>query len=1741
MKNQPATAAELSLSAAELRETASGLAAVLRATADLADAGRPVGPDLVEALSAYTDAREALRDRLAAAAAGHGWPADGSFTDLDRLLAELAEAEDDARNREARIADLRGRYEKYADLLAQEEDEIVRAHLAQARDRIAEQLTESGGEPVGEPPAAPVWESPAAPSAVPEPVLPHQRTEAGGDTPGQQPEDGAVTVTELPDSPGAASSCAPSPAVQDDGAQDDGAEARDPDAPARNTGADADAATDHDLTTSDAPEAAPEPAPTPEAVPEPAPDPVLEHDPAPAPDPEGERPPVLPWSQRAQEQLPVETLIRQGRLAEAFWFTRGSDESVLRSDTLAFAEAAFACDDESAATAVLVAFGHSAAEFRDDRTAQVAATVAALRAGLVAGWPNDLLSQGEPGAGLPEPWAQLVDAATQTVRHCRRLDPSGGWLVDSTLPGVTRELIGEEARGLLAELPRRRIGYERATQVLARLVSEGQPLGVTLGAVVAWADGEAGLPELDQVAEFFARRDAGERLIEAADALVASPMQAKESIEAKAKRALLRAITSVGDLLARARNMAASQAATRAESGTSLSPLLAAVSNEQPLPGVDGALLDLLCQWLRGEGPRSTPLVVADDSEGFPEDLREHQPDTRPLLALTALPRKADGSPDPDADGFADALLPLLARVDAEAALREHCEYGDIHLAEDLATALAQGAVPVVDGAAVRLADQARTIEAARTEWTARLRTEHATASGLLAELRTQQTLDPATAREFSGELLRLELPRPAGAYRATVSQIVALAGQLTEAVREYAVKLRADIAELDLTGRDRARFEELLANQDTVTAEEFVYLAKRGEPLPDWNTSDWGSELTEFMAGLEKPMEAARLPQGFSARPWALHYAAGDLTDGVHPALDAWEALCDSTLRSSEWQRHLQPVLRMLGLEPEQGSLAPVEDGRRRFGQVRGTVRARVSESRPGYVAPLGSAANGRYTVVIVSEEQVGRSVLDLLDEYDNGATLILYLYPMGLAGRRQLVARARAGMRQALVVDPAVLGWIAARFPRSFRATQRVTLPWTAFNPYTPFVAGLVPPEVFYGRREEMTQVVDPLGGLFLYGGRQLGKSALLRRVEASFPTAPNRQAVYIDLKARGIGEAEPAERIWYELARELQRIGVLDAKGSADAKPDVVARQIETWIMANPERRLLVLADEADAFLTADSRSARGRGGESIFPNVQALKALMELSRRRFKVVFAGLHQVQRFSHLSNVTTLHGGPDVLVGPLRTSEAQRLVAEPMAALGFVFEHPALVWRVLAATNYQASLVQIFCDQLVSALRAKPAADARWPITVTAADVRAVSASPKVHQYIAERLRITINLEDRYRVLALVMALRSLEDGHRIGYQPEQLLQEARRHWPDGFRGLTVTAVRIYLEELVGLGVLVQQPGHNPTFAVRSPNVVNMLGTRDSLELELRETEFSLPYEYNPRFSRRLLGQNSKGVQKLSPLTEEQLHTVTGQGVSAVCVTDAFGPDLVLKAVEVYAGARGITVSRTNGPDLAAHLAVRAPERTPQLVLVDMRHRGQAELDDALARLQAHTAVTRSRKKAPQAVRSAVMLVDPMGVYARTDLVGDAIRPGRWTADSLRAWPECPFDTPERRRQLVEATGGWPELVEATIHQASRTNTPLEAALTGIHTGTATPEFARRHLQRVGLDTELAELLTHWTELLDAPEEDTPARIADIIGVPEDRILDLVRRLTDLGVLDQGESGISLDPVTFRALAARA
>ena len=128
--------------------------------------------------------------------------------------------------------------------------------------------------------------------------------------------------------------------------------------------------------------------------------------------------------------------------------------------------------------------------------------------------------------------------------------------------------------------------------------------------------------------------------------------------------------------------------------------------------------------------------------------------------------------------------------------------------------------------------------------------------------------------------------------------------------------------------------------------------------------------------------------------------------------------------------------------------------------------------------------------------------------------------------------------------------------------------------------------------------------------------------------------------------------------------------------------------------PERRVLMLFDEADNFLDADAKDQ--------FQVVERLRTLMLDTERRFKVIFAGLHNVQRFQGIPNQPLAQFGTPLLVGPLEPSAAQQLVCEPLEVLGYRFDDDdaGTVLRILSYTNYHPGLIQLFCHELLKRLQ---------------------------------------------------------------------------------------------------------------------------------------------------------------------------------------------------------------------------------------------------------------------------------------------------------------------------------------------------------------------------------------------------------------------------------------------------------
>jgi hypothetical protein len=1415
--------------------------------------------------------------------------------------------------------------------------------------------------------------------------------------------------------------------------------------------------------------------------------------------------------------------IREGRFDEAWHLTVSLHGYGPRAEALAYAAAAFRCRSVEQAETVAVAFdGRWQAErFRGDPLADAVVMVAAARVGSAIAWPpaplvGRSIVAGEASASgdADSAWWALADAAAEVVRHHGRL-PGGEQGDDEA--AERRSMLADQARTLMEQLPKRRVKYNRATMVLRHLMRG--VIEETLTAVYEWAEGRATSGELRARTERW-RSTSPDDLIDGADhelsVLVRDPIEA--GARQRLRQHLQEVETAVATSLALADAVVPSDAAGQHEVG--LRQVLSALASHKPPAGAEFAALGFLRDWLSGKHRAHAGGEISLD-----DPLR---PDPTPLLAAPTLWRYGDGPSLGDATAIAD----LIDRRPLGGLLAYYEQRGEVGLARRLLAAALRGTTPAVEIPERSEAEALeRRVTSTEYRWNTERRAEYQIVTDLSARLLamdlngsdgggTGKTTDEADVR---GRLQALIEPPPDGAYSKAMNELKEIGDLLRSMTERVTDGMRRDLkARTQLADEDKRRIAELLDEGDVVAARELMTILETEGLLPQPTPSGASSGLSEFVSLLEQAETLFKSQRSTLGARWFAEHATSSsrFDDAVNTALDSWDRLKNGL---GELQRDLPGILRVLGLDCRSSQITVESRGGDRLpvGVLR--LKARLQPPRDGYLAAFGSQAPTHFTLYIAANPTVAERPLKIVKDWpESGPVIVLCPRPVWSEARNDLMAGMRRAAAEVLLVDSAVFGWVAARGPQSFRAMQHVTLPWTGLNPYTPFAAGRVPPEVFHGRTAEMRDIASPYGPMFVYGGRQLGKSALLRRVAEEFGDSGSRIAVYVDLKSKGIGEEEPAERVWRVLADQLHQHGVVGADRTGEgATPAAVSIAIQRWLRTDTDRRILFLADEADAFLTADHRDTVP------FRTFTSLLGLINEMDGRFKAVFAGLHQVQRFiKTVPNVSLAHGGAPICIGPLDAASARRLIVDPLAAVGYVFGDDAdrLVWRIFAHTNGQACLLQIFCDALVRRLAAREAGG--LPSMIGEDDVEL--AARQVRPVLAERLRFTINLQDRYRLLMLILALKSIEDGYTRGYGTTELLDEARVWWPDGFGPATPDEVDVTLEEMVGLGVVVRRGERR--YAVRSPNLVAMLGSRESLEAELEAESFDSPYEYDPDLARRTL-QLHGPIRQVSPLTERQLREALSPGIRKLVVTEALGGERVRDALDSYARTANLHIIWTDAERFALKLAESGRRDRRSVIVVDARGTDLAVLADAV-KLTGPAKSPVSTKVESGTERSVLFIVAPPQSAADCLLRIAKIRPARWTTESLKSWPDCPATNAESRAALIHASGGWFDQVENIIAKTEDGIPLIEVQQRWVEAMSDANE-ARNHLRRARVGERALESLRTWADCVDGAESE-PELVALLNddGCGEDRL----RELDELGVLDRGPDGTALDPATLRA-----
>jgi hypothetical protein len=741
------------------------------------------------------------------------------------------------------------------------------------------------------------------------------------------------------------------------------------------------------------------------------------------------------------------------------------------------------------------------------------------------------------------------------------------------------------------------------------------------------------------------------------------------------------------------------------------------------------------------------------------------------------------------------------------------------------------------------------------------------------------------------------------------------------------------------------------------------------------------------------------------------------------------------------------------------------------------------------------------------------------------HGSVIVLYFGTMSPEMRVRLANRLRQETNGAvLVIDDAVLAWVASLGRGTYDTTVRATLPFAAVAPYKP--VGIPPEEMFYGRERERHAVLSGSTHV-IYGGRRLGKSALLHAAARRFNGLAHHHAVYLDLHDAAIGATKRADALWDLLATRLTEEDIIPRRTARArvSNKDATTAGVRAWLTDDDRRQLLILLDEVDEFFDVDETLR--------FSNTAALRALMDATQGRCNVVFAGLHQVQRFVNVPNQPFEHFGKPAPIGPLNPSAAYKLLAKPLRAMGFVPAHEDLVSRALAYCNYTPMLLQEFGRALVERVY-RHNMTTELPITITSDDIEQVLSSQDLAARISDRFELTLALDPAYQAIACVIAINAYEEGMDLAQRTVDIRDICRSLWPSCFASIRDDEFRSLLSELVGLGVLV---GDDATgWRIRGGNVMRLLGTAARIEQKLAEL-----IERNP--VRKSLGRGDVRHilldKTMAPMSEAQISELVGEGQSQVRVvvgSTASLADRVTDALRERAAQTGrFGVNSVTAP---GQLARTLKNGNGMRVVVDSLL--GVETDASVEKAED---VMRTTELPPQTIGVIVVRPDQFARVAGLDElpVTDLSRCG---PETLRAWAQdvdVPFTDSTTFGRLFDVTGGWPTLAQTAATLAGEHGP--SGALQILSETLGSENGAAEFVAETGVDREPLRCVFDLAVELGASSN--PSELADVAasmrGLKEDVAHRSVSALIRIGALNDTGSGVAPEPVLARAFGIAA
>ncbi|MGV9320214.1 hypothetical protein [Streptomyces sp. NPDC003660] len=870
---------------------------------------------------------------------------------------------------------------------------------------------------------------------------------------------------------------------------------------------------------------------------------------------------------------------------------------------------------------------------------------------------------------------------------------------------------------------------------------------------------------------------------------------------------------------------------------------------------------------------------------------------------------------------------------------------------------------------------------------------------------------------------------------------------------REAADRIRARLDVLDSTADQRVQVLRRLETNDLATAADLVYFLEIGEDVPEIENGE--SHLAEFFPavpdglrnGIDHDLVSLVRSCGTHSAVPVLDYSALSTDEAAlaADALDEWRLMGTTEPKDRlhvAHTRRVPPLLKLLGYDAKSARQLDERSQHRREYRVFEATDVVINgrAKAPAFGSQIREHG-GNLRVMMVWGRPPAKVVMSWAERDTSGTSLVvLYFGTLSREARIELAVGSERLSQPLLVVDDAALAYLAAHGNRQVSIATQTLLPFSGVNPYIREKRGRIGGEMFYGRDAERQSILDPRGTQVIFGGRGLGKSALLADAGDKFMEQyPDYHlSVYVNLDQENIGKGSSLgpEALWSVLDRKLTEAQVLGQPQGRKPVKDISERVragIQAWTGGDSRRRLLILLDECDQFFEADAPR---------FNQTKKLKGLGDDTKDRAKVVFAGLHSVQRFSKMASngpFGHLAQTPKV-IGPLAPQFAAELLVEPMRALGFEFLDLDLVNRVLGYCSYQPFLLQMFGHRLVEVMHRKRARRGpNGPVgplyKVELADIEVVESDTGLRDSISAAFKDTLSLDHRYDVIANVLAYHARHSGLEVRLSDTELREECETYWREGFEQLDTEGFRAYLSEMVGLGILA--PNHDGLgWHLRGPSALRMIGSSHEVEARLLRAEQDCELQE----SIVLEGRPELPDGRPAPLTITQLDDLLGERSNQTRV--------VLGSVATGVTDVGDTLRRVAGRIVDWKLPAIGNGRVYRQELTGGVPRERRVIISDFANYPARPEACREAvdqaemllPSTPGVTRAVVLVTDVDQLDLWRPLLTGAEHPPaapvvlrRHDRRSLRGWAQRVemFHTEDRLDRLHELTGGWPLLVD--------------------------------------------------------------------------------------------------------------